>query len=183
MWKTYDFSLPAPPPAPQGYRYLLYLVHDRYFPASTDGERILAAIRDVFASDIGRAAAVIESFPEQVEHNRDLLLQKNWPQSHRDILESGHNAYLVLLGTDFVTFDPQQHRYSLIRLPPDELDCLDSLRVLAANIRAGEDLFRYIEMRSSLATRLRKRFVDAVELKPQLFGIAIDLKTLVKPLT
>jgi len=157
------------------YQYLFFLVADKYWLARSEGREVSAVLEDVFAQDIGERAVVVQSFFENRSRNHALILSKPWPDEIAQLLNGPSGPILLVMSSDFMSFDPRQDDYALILVGMDVEEIINNLRLLAGYIRKGEELFAILRRQGTGETTWR-RFVRASELRPGAFGFAIDLR-------
>ena len=84
---------------------------------------------------------------------------------------------------DFDEFDPQNDRYALIDFKEykgDNNSYIDVLQDIEATVKAGNDLFEWWETKAKRSSSYFDRFLDAIELKPGVYGFSFDLKKFFK---
>ena len=125
------------------------------------------------------------------------MIAKDWPQDIKQRMEEDAEPLLLVLDRPFATFDPGENGYAIIwlsdfRADPQQIRAV--LQTLARKTKRGDDVIAYLaqvaERRQHEAAAekagetvgLLARFASFVEIKPQVFGVSIDLKALLRDL-
>jgi hypothetical protein len=145
-----------------------------------------------FGADLGPQGLFVQPFPERAESIAEEVREKPWPAEIKRRLDNSQLAMLVL-DREFASFDPREHAYVVIWLDDYHGEQLDDIRpllqTLAKKTRDGEDVLAYLQdtakraverERLEQATGAGARLASYVELKPNIFGVGIDLKMILR---
>jgi hypothetical protein len=168
-----------------GYRYAFLLVVWNAFETRVRDE--LERQAAAFGADLGPMGVFVQPFPQRAYEMAGEVRGKCWPEEIRTLLDDEAPLILVL-SQAFAEFDPREHPYAMIWLRDyeDEPEMLRTmLETLARKARREEDVIGYLH---DVAERTRReqrdlvgqgaRLASYVEIKPQLFGVSIDLKAI-----
>jgi hypothetical protein len=158
-----------------GARYLFFLLYQDYLEAEATLSRELNVELQRFARNLKGFGAVVAPFAGDAEASRQHVLNKRWPADAAAMLR--RTPALLMIDIDFDEFDPSRHRWAAIHLEtgPDAASQTGALLGrLAAAINDGADPFELLAaaMREASIAKL----ADAIELKPGVFGLSVDLR-------
>ena len=135
------------------------------------------------------------AYPQRMYETADEVTDREWPAELAERLRDDPDPVLLVLDRRLREFDPREHAYALIWLSDfhgDPQAIRPVLQALARKTKRGDDVIEYLrdvaertqrEARNGeLAGRvgLAARLASYVEIKPQLFGVSIDLKALLR---
>jgi hypothetical protein len=123
----------------------------------------------------------------------DQVTEKEWPEELARRLREDPDPVLLVLDRKLREFDPREHQYGLIwmsdfQAKPDEIRSV--LQTLARMTTSGDDVIAYLRElaeraqkearaeQAGAAVGLAARIASYFEIKPQLFGVSIDLKAI-----
>lgn len=140
-----------------------------------------------FGADMGPKGVFVQPYPHRAFETAQQVLEKPWPEEITARL-SDEAPLILVLDQAFAEFDPREHAYAVIWLRDyeDEPDMLRAmLEVLARKARCDEDVIGYLHEVAERTIRGQRRLVGRgarlasyLEIKPQLFGVSIDLKAI-----
>lgn len=161
-------------------RYLFFIVNwNDYSNSITDSlERNL----ETFGKDLGLKGEVVQTYKDAKEQTFEEVRGKaNWPYDVRARFDSEFYPFMVIINTDFESFDPQQNKWGIIWFS-DFRDNPDSIPEIFGNlirkIQQDEDLFDYFKNLSR--KQAAKKFIGYFEMKPGIFGFSIDIKAILE---
>lgn len=102
---------------------------------------------------------------------------KDWPKKVSERIKETLDPFMLVLNRDFEVFNPNEHSWSIIWFSdfvdkPDRIYGI--LSQLTRKTRYGEDIFEYLR---SIARKERlRKWTKCFKIKPNIFGISIDLK-------
>lgn len=175
MWITHSYVGTTK----NGVRCLFFLLLEDYIEEQTQFARELNLELERFARNLGDSGAVVRSFSGDIEQTRKGVLQKNWKPEQLD--EIGKTPSLLMIGTDFDEFDPQEHPWVLFNLGsriyegvPGAYRFREPLAAITAAVaNEGADPFE-VAHRAQHEIEARDA-LKVFEAKPGLFGFSIDL--------
>jgi hypothetical protein len=164
------------------FRYLFFIVNwsDYSNSITSSLERNL----ETFGEDLGIKGAVIQAYKaKKYETFQEVKEKANWPIVVRDRIDSEDYPFMLIINTDFKSFDPQEHKWGIIWFSdfagnPDTIPKI--LGNLIKKIKQDEDIFNYFG-----ALNLKqdaKEFMKYFEMKPGIFGFSIDIKAFLNDL-
>ncbi|MFN0145950.1 MAG: hypothetical protein ACKVT1_05525 [Dehalococcoidia bacterium] len=175
---------------PYHYTFLLVVWNDYADPVRDELNRQA----DAFGADLGRAGQFVQSYDQRMYETSAEVLAKPWPEDIAARFANDAEPIILAIDRDFATFNPKEHPYAIIWLSdyknPNEVRAL--LITLSRLVRAGEDLVGHLHdvaARAQLTHDLgdtharvgtMARLASYVELKPSVFGVSIDLKTILR---
>ena len=173
--------------APYRYTFLLVLFNDYENRVKDELDRQA----EPFGADLDTSGMFVRPFPQRKYDIAEEVRLKPWPTEIAQRLDSSDLA-LLIIDRDFGSFDPREHAHAVIVLD-DYLADVDSieplLQTLASKTRRGEDVLAYLQ---DVAKREKQReqaeggaaaparLASYIEIKPQIFGVGIDLKAILR---
>jgi hypothetical protein len=150
---------------------------------------------DAFGADLGPQGVFVQAFPARAYETAEQVLGKAWPDEISARMADDQDPIILVIADAFESFDPREHAYAVIWLSdfdgnPEAVRPL--LQKLAMKTRRGEDVISYLQDVAERAQRDAEiqaagreargvaRLASYVEIKPRLFGVSIDLKTLLR---
>jgi hypothetical protein len=175
------------------YRYVFLFVALNAYEDDLRAEMTRQA--DAFGLDLGRKGLFVQPFPERLYDVAREVEDKPWPDDVDTRLQHEWEPLIVVIDRAFETFDPREHPYAIIWLSDFQEDpaaIRPMLARLARLTRTGEDVIAYLQevaerQRNRAAAEQGQRAVGVlariasyVEIKPQVFGVSIDLKAVLR---
>jgi len=178
---------------PWGGRYAFLLIewNDYAYPVRDELNRQA----DAFGMDLGPSGVLVQAYPQRMYEIAQEVVSKPWPPEITERLESDQDPIILILDRDWNTFDPREHPYGIIWVSmfSDEPEAVRPfLQQLALRSRRGDDLIMYLRdvaIRQQRAAALDTaqesislvaRLASYIEVKPSVFGVAIDLKAILR---
>lgn len=176
---------------PLGGRYVFMLIawNDYADPLRDELNRQASA----FGLDLGPGGVLVEAYPQRMYEIGAEVRAKAWPDPIAERFDSDGDPIILIIDRDWASFDPREHPYAIVwvsELQPDAIKPL--LQELARLSRRGDDVIVYLrdvaarqerDARVDDASRslgLAARIASYVEIKPHIFGVAIDLKAILQ---
>lgn len=150
---------------------------------------------DAFGGDLGPAGLFVEPFPDRKYETAAEVLAKEWPEEVKLRMHNDADPILLILDHPFADFDPREHGYAIIWLSEYQVEpqqILPLLKTLARKTKDGDDVIGYLVEAAArseqvaladeagAAVALAARVASYIEVKPQIFGVSIDLKALLR---
>jgi hypothetical protein len=173
------------------YRYTFLLVVRNVYSDPVREE--LDRQAEAFGADMRSQGLFARAYPQRMYETADEVTNREWPDDVGLRLRDDPDPVLLVLDRKLWEFDPREHSYALIWLSDfhDEPQAIRPvLQTLARKTRQGEDVIEYLRDVAERTQReardaevvasvgLAARLASYVEIKPQLFGVSIDLKAL-----
>ena len=178
---------------PGGGRYVFLLVEWNDYADRVRDE--LNRQADAFGLDLGPAGGFVEAYPQRKHEIAEQVIAKEWPPEICQRFEFDQEPIILIFERDWETFDPREHPYAIIWISKFENDpsaVRPLLQQLALRTRRGDDLIIYLRDVAERERRAAKldgaergasllaRIASYVEIKPSVFGVAIDLKAILR---
>jgi hypothetical protein len=178
---------------PRGGRYVFLLVEWNDYADRVRDE--LNHQADAFGLDLGPGAWYVRAFPQRMFEIAQQVIAKPWPADIAVRFDSDQEPIIVIFDRDWSEFDPREHPYAIIWLSDfsdDPHAVRPLLQQLAWRVRQGDDVVAHLrdvaerEQRRALVdgadrvTGSLARLASYIELKPEVFGVAIDLTALLR---
>lgn len=176
--------------APDGGRYIFLLVEWNDYADPVRDE--LNQQADAFGLDLGSDGVFVEAYPQRMYEIGKQIQMKAWPGDIAERFETDQDPILPILDRDWQSFDPHEHGYAIIWVSgfkDDPSAVRPMLQQLAMRTRRGDDVIGYLrevaekeeraaeaEQRASAISRI----ASYVEIKPQVFGVAVDLTAILR---
>lgn len=177
---------------PGGGRYVFLLIgwNDYADPVRDELNRQA----DAFGMDLGPSGVLVQAYPQRMFEIAEEVLGKPWPPEIAERFQSDQDPVILILDRDWQSFDPREHPFGIIwvsRFSHEPRAVRPFLQRLALLSRRG-DVIAYLR---DVATReqqaavldvaqrrigLLARVASYVEIKPSVFGVAIDLKAILR---
>ena len=178
---------------PGGGRYVFLLIgwNDYADPVREELNRQA----DAFGMDLGPSGVLVQAYPQRMYEIAGEVLYKPWPPEIAGRFELDPEPIILILDRDWQSFDPQEHSYGIIWVSgfsDDPVAVRPFLQRLALLSRRGDDVIAYLRDvverewlaaavdRSEQSIGLLARFASYIEIKPSIFGVAIDLKAVLR---
>jgi hypothetical protein len=166
-------------------RYLFLVVEPRPFASSTVAQTLTSDLQD-FGRSLGRDGSVVRVSPELANGQLARIAAMAWPAEIGRRLSDAVDPALLVLARDFEGFDPREHPWALIWLAEHERSGLHRLFTRLARLarRPDVDLLEELrrEQRRAVAEGTTRAAFEAIEVKPSIFGISVDVRALVRAL-
>ena len=174
------------------YRIAYFLVANDYYENEVRAE--LDKQAEAFAQDMRGEGVFVQPFPSHRQQTADEVLAKPWPPSVKQELEAAPEPLILVLESDFDSFDPREQRWAIIRLTDFDDDAHDvqpMLKKLSLMTRNGDDVIAYLveaaereELRAERTriARFAARAGSYVEWTPKIpiIGIGLDVKAILR---
>lgn len=171
-----------------GFKYLFLIVGWNDYGTQLKEE--MAKQLDAFGADLGTSALVLQAYKASEYRTFEEVSKKDWPAEFRERLEADVDPCMLVIDRDFEAFDPANDRWAVIWFSDLSTYAKDLPRLfhkLAQLSRAGENVFECLK-RLVLKERAKKaaklgRVARYFEVKPQIFGISIDVGKIVEDMS
>lgn len=167
--------------------YLFFLLSEDYIESNKRIAEAMRPLQEKFAKDLGAAGAIVRPTEgDATENTEKLLAKKLFGRGPTEFLSSisGETPLLLVLDRDVTEFNPNHDRHLLISLRQsiDEygnvkiFEIASLLEALSDSANRG-DLFECAAQLASLQGQPSRwnRFLDSLQLRPNFFGVGIDL--------
>ncbi len=174
------------------FNYLFFLLTEDYIAIAPQIMQGLSPLLTEFARNLGEDAALVMPFTGDEASTQGDILEKF--DCHSDVEKSellNKVPALLVIDVDFDRFDPNTCNYLIISLRDSmneygqikifELNVLFRELVLGAKINYLFKHFADVVGSETIARRWRK-LKEAIEIKPEIFGVSIDLKKAIEVL-
>jgi hypothetical protein len=159
------------------YIFIIVVWDDYVSPIRSELEKQSEA----FGADLAEKGLVVRAFDNANGHVSGQLLDKNWPDEMKRKLDGDQEPLMVIIRTDFESFDPRSDPWAVLWFSQWE-DSPETIyrvfRLLADKSNADEDVFHYVARLSK--KRKFKKWVKYLELKPNFQGIGININALLE---
>jgi hypothetical protein len=182
---------------PQGGRYVFLLIEWNDYAYRIRDE--LNRQAEAFGMDLGPSGGVlVQAYPQRMYEVAKEVVEKTWPPEIAERFRSDEDPIILIIDRDWKTFDPHEHPYGIIwlsKFSDDPEAVRPFLQQLARRSRQGDDLIKYLRDvaireqeaatldRAQERIRLLARIASYVEVKPSVFGVAIDLKAILRDIS
>ena len=177
---------------PGGGRYVFLLIgwNDYADPVREELNRQA----DAFGMDLGPSGLLVQAYPQRMYEIAREVLGKPWPTEIADRLDSDPDPIILIIDRDWQSFDPREDPFGIIwvsRFSSDSETVRPFLQTLARLSREG-DVITYLrevvareQHAAALDTTQRSigllaRVASYIEIKPSVFGVAVDLKAILR---
>jgi hypothetical protein len=177
---------------PSGGRYVFLLIgwNDYADPVRDELNRQA----DAFGMDLGPSGVLVQAYPKRMFEIAKEVLGKPWPLEIAERFQSDQDPIILILDRDWQSFDPGEHPFGIIwvsRFSDDPVAVRPFLQRLAFLSRRGDVIayLRDVAAREQQAAALDEaqrrigllaRVASYIEIKPSVFGVAIDLKAILR---
>ena len=164
------------------YLYLLVAWNDFITPIREE----LAKQVEPFGEALGLKGKIVQAFRSMSYKVFEEVSSKPWDPEIRRRMEIDQDPFLLIIDSDFYTFDPTQQPWAIIWFS-EYFKRTDSIYKLFAALvrttRAGEDVFEYLRsVAHKQAAGKWAKLAKYVEFKPKIFGISIDVGAILEDL-
>jgi hypothetical protein len=178
---------------PAGSRYIFLLVEWNDYADIVRDE--LNRQANAFGLDLGPDGWFVEAYPQRMYEIAGQVVAKAWPPEIIERFMSDQDPIILIFDRAWEAFDPRKDPYAIIWVSgfsDDPAAIRPLLKSLARRTRQGDDVIAYLrdvaerERRAVLRSGAEQsvsvlaRIASYVELKPQVFGVAIDLKAILR---
>lgn len=163
-------------------RYLFFIVNwNDYSNSITESlEKNIAT----FGRDLGLQGTVIQAYENAKAQTFEEIKEKgNWPYDVHARFDSELYPFMVLINTDFATFDPENNEWAIVWFSDFSENPNSISEIFASLIRKmqrGDSLFNYFN--SLTRKKAAKKFIGYFEMKPGIFGFSVDIKAMLEDL-
>lgn len=167
------------------YNYLFVIVG--WGDYATQLKEEMAKQLDAFGADLGTSGLVLQPYKASEYQTFSEIMKKDWPSEFRQHLEDEIEPCMLVIDRDFDTFNPSRDCWAVVWFSDLSAYAKDLPRLfhkLAQISRSNGDLFAYLK-RLALKRATKKavklgRLADYFEIKPNVFGISIDVGKILK---
>lgn len=156
-------------------RFLFFLLYEDYIQAQHALPPALKGELERFSREIENFGILVQPFEGDIEQTNSEVLEKNWSDYEEEILSN--TPALLMIDISFEKFDPRENRWAHFHFEsePNVGQIRSLLQKLTQAAKDKKlDPFKIIEM-----AKKEKNFSelsDAIEIRPNVLGISIDLK-------
>lgn len=172
------------------YVFLLILWNDYVNPVRDALDRQA----DAFGLDLGSSGTLVQAYPQRMYEIAKEVLGKPWQPEIAERFQSDPDPIMLILDRDWQSFDPREHPFGIIwvsRFSDHPGAVLPFLQRLALLSRRGDviaylrDVAAHEQQATALDEAQRRigllaRVASYIEIKPSVFGVAIDLKAILR---
>jgi len=161
------------------FNYLFFVIawNDYMTPMREELNKQLMA----FGADLSIKGKVISSYDQASHRVYQEVLKKNWNKDFRSSIEEEHEPFMLIIDVDFEEFDPQQHRWTVIRFSGYPVDSIPKFfHQLALITRKNKDIFSYLRWLTTKKTVAES--AKYIEIKPEIFGVSINVNAIIEDL-
>lgn len=182
---------------PRGGRYVFLLIEWNDYAYRVRDE--LNRQAEAFGMDLGPSGGVlVQAYPQRMYEVAQEVLDKPWPSEIVERFRSDQDPIIIILDRDWKPFDPREHPYGIVwvsKFSDDPEAVRPFLQQLALRTRRGEDLITYLrdvavrEQRAAAIDSTQEtigllaRIASYIEIKPRVFGVAIDLMAILRDIS
>jgi hypothetical protein len=182
--------------SPRGGRYVFILVEWNDYAHAVRDELNRQAM--AFGMDLGPDGVFTQAYPARMYDIGREVREKPWPFDISERFLTDQDPIILIIDRDWREFDPGEHPYGIIWLSGfanDPSSVRPFLQQLAMRTRRGDDLIDYLrqvadgEQRAAAIEKAGKgvnalaRIASYVEIKPRIFGVAVDLKAILRDIS
>ncbi|QSZ51297.1 hypothetical protein [Arthrobacter sp. D5-1] len=179
--------------SPVDGRYVFLLVEWNDFAHGVKEE--LHRQADAFGQAMRTNGVFIRAFERSTDAVVEEVMDKQWPAEIAERFMTDQEPIILIFDRDWADFDPREHPYGIIWVSDfqdDPAAVRPLLSELAMRTARGDDIIAYLqevaekERRTSAldvverGTGLLARIASYVEIKPEIFGVAVDLKAILR---
>ncbi|MDP9989198.1 hypothetical protein V1639_11650 [Pseudarthrobacter sp. J75] len=178
---------------PVGGRYVFLLVEWNDFAHGVKEE--LHRQADAFGQAMHAHGVFVRAFERSTDAVIKQVMDKQWPGQITERFMMDQEPIILIFDQDWEDFDPGQHPYGIIWVSDfqdDPTAVRPLLTELAMRTARGDDVIAYLhevaekEQRKNVLDGVERgagllaRFASYVEIKPEIFGVAVDLKAILR---
>lgn len=156
------------------------MLYEDYLQTQMTSMKDINLLLQRFARELGEKATLVVPFIEDINQIKNTILSKPWTKEQLEMIQKMPG--MLMIEVDFSEFDPTQNKWAYFHFDVEEDSLKDIeklLKKIAQIVKQGEKnlLEKVIDLqRKNTLMELNK----AIELKPNIMGIEIDLKEGVK---
>jgi hypothetical protein len=176
-----------------GGRYIFLLVEWNDYAYGVRDE--LNRQAQAFGLDLGPEATPVQAYQQRMYDIGAEVVAKAWPEEIKARFDTDQDPIILIIDQDWAAFDPRSNAYAIIwisDLHQDPAAVRPLFQQIAYRTRKGEDVISYLrdvadrELRRTRidkgkrGARLLGRIASYVEVKPHIFGVAVDLTAVLR---
>lgn len=177
---------------PHGGRYVFLLIgwNDYADPVRDELNRQA----DAFGMDLGPSGLLVQAYPQRMYEVAREVLGKPWPAEIAERFHSDPDPIMLIIDRDWQSFDPREHPFGIIwvsQFSSEPETVRPFLQSLARLSREGDVISYLCEVaareqrvdaldKTQSSIGLLARVASYIEIKPSVFGVAIDLKAILR---
>jgi hypothetical protein len=168
--------------ATQGnFRCQFFLLYQDYIEAESLFAKQFEGELERFAHSLGQEGVLVKPFLGDIESTKTHVLNKRWSDAQRS--ELSKTPSLLMIDTDFDSFDPEKNRWVLFSFGSG------ALRTIATDAAQLRALFQQISTAvqehavdpfdvalSAIRNATLKQGGEVFALRPGMFGVSVDLR-------
>ena len=149
---------------------------------------------DAFGMDLGPSGLLVQAYPQRMYEIAREVLNKSWPTEIAERFHSDPEPIMLIIDQDWQSFNPREHSFGIIwvsQFSSDPGTVRPFLQSLARLSREGDVISYLCEVaareRSAAALDTTQRSIGLlarvasyIEIKPRVFGVAVDLKAILR---
>lgn len=173
MWITHSYLGTTR----QGVRCLFFLLFEDYIDAQSGLSDELKLEIERFARNMGNYGAVVAPFAGDAEETQTSVRDKHWSPRERELIMN--TPAMLMIDEDFSAFDPRRHQWVLFhfgRHSDQDPGQFRSLLHEVSDAVASDDGNPFSLVRQALRNQQILAASEAIELRPGVFGISVDLR-------
>lgn len=161
------------------YKCDFYMIYQDYLQTQMSCMKDLSLLLQRFARELGEKADLTVPFLEDIEKTNYGILKKNWTSEQLKIIQN--TPGMLMINVEFAEFDPQLNEWLYFSFQGENnLKGIEELLKELAEIIQKEECDIFKKAYEIKRKKLLKELSDAIEVKPQLTGISVDLKEAIK---
>jgi hypothetical protein len=170
--------------------YLFFYITEEYIEEQAILNKQITPLLEEFARNLKDKGVVVKSFKKDIENiNHEIKNKFDQHFTYNEITSIHHESSrpgLLIINADFEEFNPKNDPWIYVSFKSylrntghiDVVEIHEFLAYLTSLANSELDLFEEVNKR--LDKEKIRRAYDAIELKPEIFGISIDLKRAIK---
>ena len=125
--------------------WLCFLVYENWY--ATEIHKILEQNVEQLGADLGLLGKAVRAYDRASKETYAEVKGKAWPADIQQRIDEDQDPFMLVVRTNFATFDPQRDPWAMIwfsdfRSDPEAIP--RTFGTIARKVRAGEDIFRYL---------------------------------------
>lgn len=173
MWITHSYLGTTR----HGTKCLFFLLFEDYIEAQSGLSAQLESELERFARNLGDAGALVRPFAGDVATAMTSIRDKHWPHETIELLQN--TPAILMIDRDFDDFDPRYHPWVLLHFERHSNQDATQFHFLLQKITesvTSENSDPIAIVRKALEIQELRDAAECLELKPEVFGISLDLK-------